>query len=92
MGRYTIEISQEAQKHLQEIHKFGNQSMVRKIEQFFFELSEHPYTGTGKPEQMKYIPGVWSRRLNKKDRIRYTVSEELVTVYLLSALGHYNDK
>jgi len=37
------------------------------------ELREHPFSGTGHPEQMKYIPGVWSRRIDKKNRLRYTV-------------------
>lgn len=92
MGKYTVEISQEARKHLQAIHKSGNKAVIRKIEQLFIELSEHPYTGTGQPEQMKYIPDMWSRRLDKKNRIRYTVTEEIITVYIISAMGHYNDK
>jgi toxin YoeB len=92
MGRYIVEVSQDARKHLQEIHRSGNKSLIRKVEQLFLELSEHPYTGTGKPEQMKYISVMWSRRLDKKNRIRYAVSEEFSTVYVLSALGHYGDK
>lgn len=92
MGKYTIELAKEARKHLQDIHKSGNKALIRKVEQLFIELSDHPYTGTGQPEQMKYLSGMWSRRLDKKNRIRYSVNEEIVTVYIVSALGHYDDK
>ncbi|MDR0510227.1 MAG: Txe/YoeB family addiction module toxin, partial [Rikenellaceae bacterium] len=38
------------------------------------ELIEHPYTGTGKPERLKYeLSGSWSRRINSEHRIVYTV-------------------
>lgn len=51
------------------------------------ELSEHPYTGTGKPEPLKYLPNMWSRRLDK-----YTINEDVVSVYVVSVLGHHTDK
>jgi mRNA-degrading endonuclease RelE of RelBE toxin-antitoxin system len=35
MGRYTIEISQDARKHLQKIHKSGNNQLIKKVEQLF---------------------------------------------------------
>ena len=54
------------------------------------ELKEHPYTGTGNPEELKYeLSGFWSRRINKKDRLIYEVQEEVVTVFVVSAFGHY---
>lgn len=34
----------------------------------------------------------WSRQINKKDRLIYKVDEGVVTVYIVSALGHYDDK
>lgn len=58
MGRYTIEISKEA---------LADSS---KIEKIFFELENHPTTGIGKPEKLKYKnENVWSRQINKKDRL-----------------------
>lgn len=51
------------------------------------ELSEHPYTGMGKPESLKYLPNMWSRRLDK-----YTINEDVVSVYVVSVLGHHTDK
>jgi toxin YoeB len=92
MGKYSVKVTEEARKHLRQIYKSGNKAVIRKIEQLFVELSEHPYTGTGQPEQMKYIQGMWSRRLDKKNRLRYTVEEKIVTVYVVSASGHYNDR
>jgi toxin YoeB len=91
MGKYSVKVTEEARRHLRQIYRSGNKSLICKIEQLFVELSEHPYTGTGQPEQMKYIQGMWSRRLYKKNRLRYTVEEEIVTVYTISALGHYDD-
>ncbi|WP_323670358.1 Txe/YoeB family addiction module toxin [Psychroflexus montanilacus] len=47
----------------------------------------------GKPEQLKHnLSGYWSRRINKKDRLIYQVVEDIVTVYIISAIGHYDDK
>ncbi|WP_245758433.1 type II toxin-antitoxin system YoeB family toxin [Paenimyroides ummariense] len=47
----------------------------------------------GQPEQLKYeLAGYWSSRINQKDRIVYRVEEEIVMVYVVSAMGHYHDK
>jgi hypothetical protein len=35
---------------------------------------------------------VFSREINKKDRLVYEVYEEAVVVYVISAEGHYSDK
>jgi toxin YoeB len=57
------------------------------------ELTENPYQGEGQPEELKHnFKGYWSRRINKKDRIIYRVHEDIVTVYVISAMGHYSDK
>lgn len=92
MGKYTIAVSPNARREIQSIHKSGNKQAICKIEQLFEELAEHPMTGTGKPEQLKGFENVWSRRIDKKNRLVYTIKEEVVVVLALSALGHYNDK
>jgi len=93
MGKYFVDVSKEAKKHLAFHHKSGNKASVRKIEQIFRELSETPYVGTGEPELLKYnYAGHWSRRINQKDRIIYKVNEDVVTVTVISAKGHYSDK
>ncbi len=92
MGKYIVKISAIAKKHLADIHKSGNKSLIKKVEIIFVELSEHPYTGTGRPEQLKYLENTWSRRLNRKDRLVYYIDESVVTVTVISTIGHYDDK
>lgn len=93
MGKYRIEITEKAKKDFHKHRKAGNKSVINKIDEIFNELKEHPYTGTGKPEQLKYdLQGLWSRRINQKDRIIYEVVEDVVTVYIISAVGHYEDR
>ncbi len=70
--------------------KSGDTASIKKILKILNELSEHPFTGIGNPEQLKYeLSGYWSRRINKKDRLIYEVNQDIVTVYVVSAIGHY---
>ena len=93
MGKYRIEITENAKRDLQKQKKSGKRSLLIKIDKIFNELKEHPFSGTGKPELLKYnLQGLWSRRINQKDRLIYEVNENIVTVYILSAVGHYDDK
>lgn len=88
MGKYSISIDKTAQKELQEHHRSGNKPLIKKIEQIFKELQEHPETGTGKPEILKYnLSGSWSRRLNGEHRIVYEIMGDAVLVN--SVKGHY---
>ncbi len=90
MGKYFVKLIERSQKDFQKHHKSGNKAVIKKIESILTELSEHPETGTGKPEQLKAdLSGLWSRRLNKKDRVIYKIEED--TVYILSAMGHYEE-
>ena len=92
MGKYFVEITSPARQHLLDLKKSGQKVLIAKVERIFAELAEHPYEGTGKPEQLRGTNGIWSRRLDQKNRILYTIHEDIVTVYVLSALGHYGDK
>lgn len=74
---YEIEFSKEAVKHVLLMRKSSPQ-LFKKLEKLLDELREHPYTGTGHPEQLRYLEGVWSRQLDKKNRIRYMVNETTV--------------
>ncbi|WP_307533289.1 Txe/YoeB family addiction module toxin [Pedobacter sp. W3I1] len=63
------------------------------MNQIFVELSKHPEIGIGKPERLKFdLSGFWSRQINRKDRLIYKIEENIVTVTIISALGHYGDK
>lgn len=93
MVRYKLIIGTEAQAHLLQIKKSGNKADIKKIEKIFEELQEHPETGVGQPERLKYsLLGFWSRRLNQKDRIIYKIDNLEIVVMVVSAKGHYSDK
>jgi len=92
MGNYTLIISEDAQKEISYFYKLGDKAIIRKLEKILEELIDHPTKGTGKVEQLRGdLAGCWSRRLNKKHRIVYEVNENIVTVFVISASGHYGD-
>lgn len=88
---YGIEFSENAVKELSKMKKSDAQA-YKKFERLIPELQEHPQTGTGKPERLKNLPNMWSRRLGKKNRLLYTIDEDVIVVCVVSAMGHYNDK
>lgn len=93
MGKYSIVVEKAAQKELQTHYKSGDKVSIKRIEKIFEELSKHPQTGIGKPEQLKFgLSGYWSRQINKKDRLIYRIEENIITVFVVSAVGHYGDK
>jgi toxin YoeB len=93
MGKYFVEFEDIARNDLKSHYKSGNKSTIKKIEKILLELTENPFSGIGQPEELKYVfKGYWSRRINKKDRIVYRVEAEIVTVFVVSAMGHYSDK
>ena len=64
---------------------------VDKIKRMLREMQEHPFTGTGKPEPLKYqFAGAWSRRVNHKDRLVYQVDGQVITVFVLTMRFHYD--
>jgi toxin YoeB len=93
MGKYRVIVSDIAKKDLLRIQKSGDKASIRKVEQMITELYEHPETGTGKPERLKFdLTGYWSRRINKKDRLIYFIEDDVITVTVVSAIGHYSDR
>jgi toxin YoeB len=87
---YHLKFSHIADEDIRFWKQSGQILVLKKLNILLKELIEHPKTGTGKPEQLKGdINGVWSRRLNKKNRLIYSVNDEIVTVIVLSAKGHY---
>jgi len=73
--------------------KKTNPRTAKKIKKLLHELEEHPFVGSGRPEQLKHqFAGVWSRRINQKDRLLYQVRDDVVLVILLAMRFHYNDK
>ena len=93
MGKHLVEFEDIARKDLRAHYKSGNKSTIKKIEKILLELTENPFFGEGQPEELKHnFKGYWSRRINQKDRIIYRVEADIVTVFVVSAMGHYSDK
>ena len=73
--------------------KKSNPNLYKKYQKLFHELVDHPRTGTGHPEPLKGGDNVtYSRHLTASDRIIYDIYDDIVTVLVLEAEGHYNDK
>jgi len=90
---YTLEFTETALADIENHKKSGDKAVLKKIEKLLNELMEHPSTGTGQPEMLKHnLAGLYSRRINKKHRLVYSIDNEVVTVHVLSARSHYGDK
>ena len=61
---------------------------LKKINVLLKNIQREPFTGEGKPEPLK--GGMWSRRINEKDRLVYEVTEGTITA--MPCKGHYDDK
>jgi len=87
---YTLEFTEIALADIKKHKKSGDKVVLKKIEKLLKELTEHPTTGTGQPEQLKHqLSGLYSRRINQKHRLVYAIHDENVTVLVLSAWAHY---
>ncbi|MDZ7742758.1 MAG: Txe/YoeB family addiction module toxin [Bacteroidota bacterium] len=87
---YKIEVLPQADKDIRSYQKAGNKAAFKKIQDIFKELRNHPTSGIGKPEQLKYeLTGYWSRRIDKKNRMIYRIEKERDAVVVVSASGHY---
>jgi toxin YoeB len=86
---YHIIFTQKAAYDIAVLKK-SNPACYNKVVKLLVELREHPETGTGKPEMLKYnYSGCWSRRIDRANRLVYNIDNEIITVIILSVLGHY---
>jgi len=90
---YSIELTLDAENDIEKLKKSGDKKILIKIDKLLNELREHPTSGIGKPEQLKYyeVP-TWSRRITDKHRLVYRIQEDKIIVLVLSFWGHYGDK
>ena len=89
---YYIDYADEALENLQQLQR-NEPKAYAKAMRLIAELKEHPYSGTGHPEQLRGdLAGKWSRRITSKHRLVYSVFETEVVVLVLGAYGHYDDK
>ena len=84
---YHLDFTDSAKKDISFFKKSGNKAILKKLFLLLTEISEHPYTGTGKPEALKHqLSGCWSRRIDKEHRLVYEVLDDAILI--LSAKGH----
>lgn len=90
---YELILTPEAVRQLIEWRKSGQKKTLKKKVALFEELQKHPTSGTGHVEQLKgNLTGLWSREINKGDRMIYCIEDEKVIVTVVSIKGHYGDK
>lgn len=81
MGKFVVYLTEKAEKDLAKHKKSGDKAVETKIKKILEELKEHPTTGAGQPEQLKHeLAGKWSRRINQKHRMVYSIDDHTVTV------------
>ena len=84
---WTFRFSKNALKDYQE-WATRDVRIVRKINQLIENMLLNPEKGLGKPEALKgNLAGCWSRRITDKDRLVYTVKENVICI--LSCRFHY---
>ena len=87
---YRLKFSSEALDNIAYFKKLGDKSIQKKIDRLLKELEEHPQTGSGQVEQLRYdLTGFWSRRINSEHRLLYQIDDEKRIVYIFKMKGHY---
>jgi len=89
---YSLIFAPRALEDFEKIKKSGDQARLKKLRTILEELREHPLTGIGNPERLRHKANTYSRRLSGKDRIIYSIHDDVVEVNILQMLGHYDDK
>ncbi len=87
--KYRLDFTEQSLEDIDFHKKSGNKAVLKKLKQLLEELTEHPFTGTGKPEALKHnLSGLWSRRINQEHRLIYEVMGDTIVI-ILAAKGHY---
>lgn len=63
---------------------------MRRINQLLKDIQRSSFDGIGKPEPLKYCDGYWSRRIDEKNRLVYSVGGDN-DIVIISCRGHYED-
>lgn len=66
----------------------NDRKLLRKINKLLKEIKRTPFSGTGKPEPLKYkLKGCWSRRINDEHRLVYEI--DIDEIRIISCRYHY---
>ncbi len=87
-----IRFTREALDDLSYWKKIGNRQILSKIGRLLADMAEHPFSGIGKPEPLRFeLAGHWSRRINSEHRIVYRVENDQIVIVVISMRFHYKD-
>lgn len=65
-----------------------DKKMLARVNQLIKDITRTPYEGLGKPEPLRHeMTGYWSRRINERHRLVYTVKNN--TVIIVQCRYHY---
>ncbi len=68
--------------------KENDPKKMERIKSLLDDIQDRPFKGIGKPEPLKFdLQGYWSRRIDKVNRLVYSVRGEKITV--VSCRFHY---
>jgi len=88
---YKINFTHQAKEDLDWLRRNDKTSYI-KCYDLAREIIDSPREGTGKPERLKYFAKyVYSRRINLRDRIVYTIYEIIKEIDVSSCRNHYED-
>ena len=86
---YKVIILDNAEKDLSWFRKNDRAGYIKCFD-LIRDIMNNPRDGIGKPERLRYFEKeVYSRRVNHKDRIVYTIYESKKQIDISSTRGHY---
>ena len=89
---YKVEYSKQADKTLRKWKK-SNPRLFKKAKTILMDIMQHPRTGLGHPEALVGGNNItYSRHITADDRIIYDICDDRISVLIVQAEEHYNDK
>lgn len=83
-----IEFTLKAKEDIDFWKNSGNNQVKNKITNLLLSIQNSPFTGIGKPEQLRHEwRGYWSRRINREHRLIYEIHDNKIIIHSLK--GHY---
>ncbi|MBI4754229.1 MAG: Txe/YoeB family addiction module toxin [Betaproteobacteria bacterium] len=83
-----LEFTEEAKKDYDRWKRL-DRTVADKIRSLLADALEHPFSGLGKPEPLRFsLTGCWSRRITREHRLVYRVEGNRLIV--ISCRFHYD--
>lgn len=68
----------------------NDKKTLKKINNLLKDIERNGNDGIGKPEPLKNHDGFWSKRIDEKNRLVYTIIDDAINI--AQCKGHYDDK